>query len=163
MACTGSHHGWGGLALQKILVDVLGVPLQPGCVQQDIFTALLHSAFCRRSGVALKEGLYKKHTTGREGANSQTQGYIFKSPNSLVCTETNRASLCSALLPPTSQTEKSAERSLSLQGGNPRYRWEQHNASIPLLEESHGSISAKQPKRCLLSVLTSLPGSASGT
>lgn len=102
MACTDSHHGWGGLALQEILVDVLGVPLQPGCIQQNVFTALLDSAFCRWSGVALKEGLYKKHTTVREGGNSQRQGYIFKSPNSLVCTETNCASLCSDLLPPTS-------------------------------------------------------------
>ena len=81
VACRDSHHGWWGLALQKILVDVLGVPLQPSCIQQNIFTALLDSAFCRWSWVALKEGLYEKHTTIHKGRNRQV--CIFKSPNSL--------------------------------------------------------------------------------
>lgn len=72
-----SHRGRRGLALQEILVDVLGVPLQPGCVQQDVLAALLDGALRRGSGVALKEGLYEKHTTTRKGAEGQRHAAKF--------------------------------------------------------------------------------------
>lgn len=117
VACTDSHHGWWGLALQKILVDVLGVPLQPSCIQQNIFTALLDSAFCRWSWVTLKEGLFKKQTTIHKGINRHRQDYIFKLPNSLGYIEmllwiTFLVWLQGStrdLLPPTSQTLKNLQ------------------------------------------------------
>lgn len=163
VACTDSHRGWGGLALQKILVDVLGVPLQPSCIQQNIFTALLDSAFCRWSWVALKEGLYKKHTTVHKGVNSHRQGYILspqipwfvQKQTTLLC-----ARICSHQLHRLKNLQSACWVCKTIIPGTDQ---EQQNASISLLEESHGSISTNQPKRCLLSVLTSLPGTASGT
>ena len=43
--------------LQQVLVDVVGVPLQPGGVEEDVLAALLHGALGRGRLVALKEAL----------------------------------------------------------------------------------------------------------
>lgn len=171
VACTDSHHGWWGLALQKILVDVLGVPLQPSCIQQNIFTALLDSAFCRWSWVTLKEGLYKKHTTIHKGINRHRQDYIFKSPDSLdhiemllwimflVWLQFLLSALTNIIDP-----EKFAGCSLSLQDVViPSTEWEQQNASISLLKESHSSFLWTSPNTASCPVLSLLPGTASGT
>lgn len=55
--------GWGqgsdgrGLALQQVLVDVVGVALEPRRVQENVLAALLYCALGRRRVVALKETL----------------------------------------------------------------------------------------------------------
>lgn len=56
----------GRFAMQKILVDVVCVALQPGGVEEDVLTALLHRALCGRRRVTLKETLHE----GREGAGN---------------------------------------------------------------------------------------------
>lgn len=144
VACTDSHHGWWGLALQKILVDVLGVPLQPSCIQQNIFTALLDSAFCRWSWVTLKEGLYKKHTTIHKGINRHRQDHIFKSPHSLGYIEMLLWIMFLVLSAPTNVTDSWKICSVLAEFAgcvNPKYRVGTANAIISLLKESHGRIS----------------------
>lgn len=47
-----------GLALQQVLVDVVGVALEPGGVQENVLAALLYRALCCRRVVALEEALH---------------------------------------------------------------------------------------------------------
>lgn len=57
----------GRLALHQILVDVVGVALEPGGVEQDVLAALQHRALHRRRRVTLEETL--------RGERRQTLGW----------------------------------------------------------------------------------------
>lgn len=67
-SAAGSRRGRGGtLPLQEELMDVLAVPLQPGCVQQDVLAALLDGALRGWRWVALEESLHTKHSAAHQG------------------------------------------------------------------------------------------------
>lgn len=58
----GSHQ-W-RFALKQVLMDVVGVPLEPGCVQENVLAALLHGALGGWRMVGLEETLWT-HTNAR--------------------------------------------------------------------------------------------------
>lgn len=58
----GSH--WWRFALQQVLMDVFGIPLEPGSVQENVLAALLHGALGRGRVVSLEETL-RTHTIAR--------------------------------------------------------------------------------------------------
>lgn len=59
----GSH--WWRFALKQVLIDVIGIPLEPGRVQENVLAALLHSTLGRWGVMSLKETL-REHTNTHE-------------------------------------------------------------------------------------------------
>lgn len=57
----GSH--WWRFALKQVLIDVFGIPLEPGGVQENVLAALLHGALGRGRVVSFEETL-RTHTSG---------------------------------------------------------------------------------------------------
>lgn len=68
---VGSGGGGGGaggsdrgrFALQEVMVDVVCVSLEPGSIEEDVLTALLHRALRSRRRVTLKETLHEREKT----------------------------------------------------------------------------------------------------